>query len=314
MTTALDVTPSAENGTDLATAVVFPGQGSQRAAMAAAWVDHPAFARWTEADEALRRDVTRLGVDADADELRSPASCQVALFVHHAVLFDAWRRAGGTAAVVAGHSLGEYSALYAAGVLSFDAALRLVDVRARATEDAARANPGGMIACLGCSPDDIAQACRRAGTHMANDNAPGQIAVAGSGVGLDRFTQEMASRPGRTVRLDVGAAYHSPAMAPAVDVLGAALDAAAFADGKVPVVGNVDARVHHRAADWPALLRRQLTSPVRWRETMITLRAMGVEGVVELGASPVLTGLAKRTDPSLQRSFIGTPHDLGTPA
>lgn len=314
MRTALDVAPSAENGTDIATAVVFPGQGSQRAAMAAAWVDHPAFARWAEADEVLRRDVTRLGTDADADELRSPASCQVALFVHHAVLFDAWRRAGGTAAVVAGHSLGEYSALYAAGALSFDAALRLVDVRARATEEAARVNPGGMVACLGCSPQDVVQACQGSGAHVANDNAPGQIAVAGSDAALERFTDEIASRSGRTMRLQVGAAYHSPHMAPAVDVLGEALDAAAFADGEVPVVANVDARVHHRAADWPALLRRQLTSPVRWRETMITLRGMGVEGVVELGASPVLTGLAKRTEPSLQRRFIGIPHDLGTPA
>ena len=314
MTSALDTTDRRAKEIGLATAVVFPGQGSQRPGMAAAWVGDPAFARWDEADALLGRDVTRLGLDADAEELRVPAICQVALFVHHAVVFDAWRRSGAPPVAIAGHSLGEYSALYAAGVLSFAAALRLIDVRARATQDAARINPGGMVACLGCSAEDIARACQRAGAHVANDNAPGQVVVAGSDAALDRVAAELADRPGRVTRLEVGAAYHSPHMAPAVEVLGHALDDAVFADGDVPVVANVDAAAHHSARDWPTLLRGQLISPVRWRESILTLRRVGVEDVVELGSSPVLTGLTKRTDPSLRRRFVGGPQDLETPA
>lgn len=313
MTIALDA-DSRANQTGLATAVVFPGQGSQRPGMAAGWAHDPAFMRWGQADALLGRDVTRLGLDADAEQLRVPANCQVALFVHHAVMFDAWRRSGAPPVAVAGHSLGEYSALYAAGVLSFAAALRLVDVRARATQDAARTNPGGMVACLGCSAEDVARACQRAGAHLANDNAPGQVVVAGSDAALDRLAAELADRRGRVTRLEVGAAYHSPHMVPAVEVLGEALDTAAFADSGVPVVANVDAAAHRAARDWPTLLRRQLTSPVRWRESIVTLRSIGVEAVVELGSSPVLTGLIKRTDPSLQRRFVAGPQDLETPA
>jgi [acyl-carrier-protein] S-malonyltransferase len=296
------------------TAVVFPGQGSQRPGMALPWAGHAASARWAEADEVLGRDVTRLGTTADADELREPANCQVALFVHHAVLYDAWRSGAAVPHVVAGHSLGEYDALYAAGVLKFDTALRLVDVRARATQEAATASPGGMVACLGCDPDEVLAACHRAGTYVANDNAPGQMVVAGSPTALNTLMEALAASPGRVTRLDVGAAYHSPHMHPAVAPLSVALASAEFADGHVPVVANVDATVHGQGADWPDLLRRQLTSPVRWRETMGAIVASGAAAIVELGASPVLTGLAKRTAPALQRRFVTQPNDVAVAA
>lgn len=291
-------------------AVVFPGQGSQRPQMAQSWQDAPAFTRWAEADEVLGRDVTHLGLSAGADELREPANCQVALFVHHAVIHESWRRAGGSAAVTAGHSLGEYNALVAAGVLDFADALRLVDVRATATQAAAIQRPGGMLACLGGDEDAVRAACREAGAHIANDNAPGQLVVSGTDDALRRVAEQAAAARAKAVRLDVGAAYHSPHMEPAVETLGAALDATVFRDTHVPVVANADAQLHTAAGDWPALLRTQLTSPVRWRATVATMAAAGVEEVVELGAAPVLTGLVKRAAPKLRRRNVNTPDHL----
>lgn len=294
-----------------AIALVFPGQGSQQEGMAREWQDHEAFARWAEADELLGRDVTRLGLDAPADELREPVNCQVALFVHHVVVLEAWGAAGGAEPVaVAGHSLGEYNALVAAGVLDFAGALRLVDARARLTQQAADAQPGTMVACLGFDVEQVREACAEAGAHLANDNATGQVVAAGSKPTLDRLKELLASERGKVVDLKVGAAYHSPHMARAVEPFAAVLDATGFADAAVPVIANVDAAPHTVAGEWPALLREQLVAPVRWRETVGTLKAMGAAEVVELGASPVLTGLVKRTDRSLGRRNIVKPEDL----
>jgi [acyl-carrier-protein] S-malonyltransferase len=291
-------------------AVVFPGQGSQRPGMAAAWMDHPAAARWSDADAVLGRNVTRLGLEADADELRDPVNCQVALYVHHAVLLDAWRAAGGSPAIAAGHSLGEYSALLAAGILPFEEGLQLVDRRARATDIAAAQNPGGMVACLGGDTDVLRAACDAAGVFIANDNAEGQLVVAGSHDALDAFAVVAADGGARVRRLDVGAAYHSPFMRAAVPLFEPALTAMTFLDGAIPVVANVDAAPHRHARDWPALLRAQLTAPVRWRESVQSLAQAGTRSLVELGASAVVTGLAKRIAPQLERSAVLAPSDL----
>ena len=292
-------------------ALVFPGQGSQRPQMASPWRSHPAFARWDEAGELLGRNVVRLGTEAPAEELRDPVNCQIALFVHHAVLLEAWRGRGGTADVCAGHSLGEYSALLAAGIVSFADGLRLVEQRAVATGTAARLRPGGMVVCLGGDAAALREACAQAGAFVANDNADGQLVVAGGDAALERFAN--LARGARIRRLEVGAAYHSPHMAPAVAPFGEALDAAQVRDGTIPVISNVDARLHQRADEWPRLLREQLTTPVRWRETVLAMVAGGVGEVVELGASAVLTGLVKRTSPALGRSSVSAPDDLDTP-
>jgi [acyl-carrier-protein] S-malonyltransferase len=298
-----------------AVALVFPGQGSQAESMARPWTGHPATARWAEADEILGRDVSRLGLDAPADELREPAKCQLALFVHHIVLLGAWRAAGGAEPVaVAGHSLGEYDALVAAGALNFADGLRLVDARAERTQQAADAAPGSMVACLGFAVEVVAEACSQSGAYVANDNAPGQIVVAGSSRALARLTELLSADGGgdrgKVRPLNVGAAYHSPHMDTAVKPFGQSLEAAAFADASVPVVANVDAQPHTAAGEWPDLLRRQLTAPVRWRETVTTLAGLGVDEVVELGATPVLTGLVKRSDRSLGRRTVSLPEDL----
>ncbi|CAN5216639.1 MAG: ACP S-malonyltransferase [Euzebyales bacterium] len=293
------------------TALVFPGQGSQRPQMAAPWRDHPGFARWAEADEVLGRDTTRLGLEADADELRAPASCQVALFVHGAVVLEGWLAAGGAEPVAAaGHSLGEYDALAAAGVLSFADGLRLVDARARHTQAAADASPGTMVACLGFDVDDVRAAAGEFGAHIANDNAPGQVVVAGARRALAALRDRLSEAGGKVISIDVGAAYHSPHMESAVQPFGEALDAAGFAEAAVPVVANVDARPHTAAAEWPHLLRAQLTAPVRWRETVGTLAGLGVTEIVELGASAVLTGMVKRIDRDLDRRTVTRPEEL----
>ncbi len=294
-------------------ALVFPGQGSQREGMAVPWADEPSFARWREADRILGRDVARLGLNASADELREPAACQVALFVHGVVVLEAWRARGGPEPVaVAGHSLGEYVSLVAAGVLGFADGLSLVHARATATQRAAQARPGTMVACLGYDVEVVATACGEAGAHLANDNAPGQVVVAGGPEALERLRAALSGAPGRgrVVPLEVGAAYHSPHMAPAVEPFSEVLEGAAFADARMPVVANVDALPHAGAGEWPTLLRQQLVRPVRWRETVGALRVLGTGTVVELGATAVLTGLVKRTDRSLVRRVVTTPEDL----
>jgi [acyl-carrier-protein] S-malonyltransferase len=294
-----------------ALALVFPGQGSQRPGMAAPWRDHPAFGRWAEADEVLGRDVTRLGLDADDAELREPARCQVALFVHAVVVLDAWRGTDPPAPVaVAGHSLGEYPALVAAGALSFADGLRLVDARARHTQAAADAGPGSLVACLGFALDVVEAACAAVGAHVANDNAPGQVVVAGGHEQLAALKDELADATGKVRDLNVGAAYHSPLMTPAVEPFTAALAAATFRDSEIPVIANVDAEAHTDGAGWPERLALQLTAPVRWRETVTTLAQLGATDLVELGASAVLTPMAKRIDRSLGRRAITTPEEL----
>lgn len=296
-------------------ALLFPGQGSQQPGMGEPWRHHPAFARWAEADAALGEDLTRLALTADADELRRPRACQLALFVHGVVLADAWRAATDAApAAVAGHSLGEYVALVAAGAVSFADALSLVEVRARACEAAADADPGGLIACLGVDRDALESACEAAGAHIANDNAPGQVVVAGRPQALERVRAELADAGGRLVDVDVGAAYHSPLMQPAVEPLRAALEPTAFAGRHDPVVANVDATPHTDGAGWTDRLAAQVVSPVRWRETIERLRDDGVTAVVELGASTPLSGMVKRTDRSLARQAVTAPDDLPSPA
>lgn len=292
-------------------ALVFAGQGSQRPGMALPWRAHPAFARWEEADDTLGMAVSRLGAHADEEELRDPLRCQLALFVHQAVLAEAWAATvDAPPALAAGHSLGEYNALVAAGVLGFADGLRLVHARAAATAAAAAATPGGMTACVGVPAADVTRCADIAGVHVCNDNAPGQLVVAGDHDALERFAALLADGPGTVRPLAVGAAYHSPAMEAAVPRFMHALIQAPFADARLPVIANVDATAHTVADDWRRLLARQLVHAVRWRQTVLAMESAGLTRQVELAASPVLTGLAKRTAPQLDRCFVDTPQAL----
>ncbi|MFN8039369.1 MAG: ACP S-malonyltransferase [Acidimicrobiales bacterium] len=292
----------------------FPGQGSQRPAMGEPWTATPSWAVVDEVAEATGRDLAALLLRTEADELTATRNAQLATFAVSLVALDATRRAGVDAAMVAGHSLGEYTALVAAGVLSPADGARLVAARGDAMQAAADARPGTMAAVLGATAEDVAGACAATGADvwLANDNAPGQAVVAGDPAAIDAAGdafREVGAK--KVVALPVGGAFHTPFMAPAAEQLGSALAAASWQPGTIPVVANVDAARHEPGgADWSELLARQLTSPVRWREGLVALAAAGATALVEIGPGGVLTGLAKRTVPDLARTSVASPDDL----
>ncbi|MBA2624365.1 MAG: ACP S-malonyltransferase [Acidimicrobiia bacterium] len=297
--------------------LTFPGQGSQHPGMGAAWAGTESWAVVGRASEVAGRDLAALLLDADANELRATRNAQLATYVTSLVVLDALRRAGlPDPEVVAGHSLGEYTALTAAGALGVDDGVRLVTARGEAMQAAADERPGTMAALLGLDVDGAEAACAEApdAAWVANDNAPGQVVVAGTTEGVATATAAAKARGARKVlALPVGGAFHTPLMASAATALGAALGAASFATPEVPVVANVDAVPHADAEGWPALLVDQLTAPVRWRP--------GIEGVaadtrpddltiLEVGPGGVLTGMAKRIVPGVRVASVADPTDV----
>ncbi len=292
----------------------FPGQGSQRPAMGEPWTATPSWAVVDELAEATGRDLGALLLRTEADELTATRNAQLATFAVSLVALDAARRAGLEPQVVAGHSLGEYTALVAAGVLSPADGARLVAARGDAMQAAADVRPGTMAAVLGATAADVAAACAGTGAEvwLANDNAPGQAVVAGDPAAIEAAGDAFrAAGAKKVMALPVGGAFHTPFMAPAAERLGAALTSTAWGPGTVPVVANVDAALHRPGdADWSELLARQLTSPVRWREGLEVLAAGGATALVEIGPGGVLTGLAKRTVPDVARVAVGGPDDL----
>jgi [acyl-carrier-protein] S-malonyltransferase len=293
-------------------AVVFPGQGSQRPGMGSPWVGTPSWQAIEAVSEVLARDVGALLLEADAATLQATRNAQVAAFALGLVLLDAARRNGLEWQAAAGHSLGEYTALVASGTLGLEDAARLVGERAEAMQDAADTAPGTMAAILALESEVVAECCEEAGGEawMANDNAPGQIVVAGTPGGVDAASAAAKQRGGKVLSLSVGGAFHTPLMASAQPRLDAALATAAFRDGDLPVVANVDAAAHHHASDWPGLLGAQLCQPVRWRESVLSLQRLGVTRVIELGPGAVLSGMIKRIAPDLDRVPLAAPADF----
>ena len=294
-------------------AFTFPGQGSQKPGMGQPWMDHPSWELVDEASDACGRDVAKLLLDADADELKLPRNTQLATFMLSMVVLDAIERTGLEPAIVAGHSLGEYTALTAVGAIDFADAVNLVSTRGEAMQDAADINPGTMVALLGIEDDDADAACRRADgdAWVANYNAPGQIVIAGEAGALERAgaaAKDLGCK--RVVALAVGGAFHTPYMAPARDRLRAALASARLTDLTVPVVANIDARAHVLAADWATLLSAQLVSPVRWKQSVQTMADTGISTFIELGPGSVLTGMAKRIVPDARAISVSTPDDV----
>jgi [acyl-carrier-protein] S-malonyltransferase len=293
-------------------AVIFPGQGSQKPGMGAPWAGTPSWAAVGLVSDVLGRDVGALLLDADGPALQATRNAQVASFALGLVILGAARSAGLGWVAAAGHSLGEYTALVAAGVLTPEDAARLVGQRAEAMQAAADAAPGTMAAVLGLDADGVQASCDAAGGQawIANDNAPGQIVVAGTHEGVAAATAAAKGRGAKVMPLAVGGAFHTPLMASAQARLDAALAAAPFADGVTPVVTNVDAAPHRAAADWPGLLSAQLCSPVRWREGILGLQDLGVTRIIELGPGGVLSGMVKRTAPDIERLSLATPEDV----
>jgi [acyl-carrier-protein] S-malonyltransferase len=291
----------------------FPGQGSQRPAMGESWRDHPSWELVREASDIVGRDVGRLLLEADADELTATRNSQLATFVLSLVVLDAVERLGVQPARAAGHSLGEYTALVAAGALGFDDGVRLVAERGDAMQAAAEEHVGTMAAVLGLDDDQVELACvaTEGEVWVANFNAPGQVVIAGEPGAVAR-AGEAAKRLGakRTLALPVSGAFHTPHMAPALERLEKAIDAADLRAPDVPVQANVDAAPHLDPADWSRLLRDQLTSPVRWRQILYELHDAGVSTFLELGPGSVLTGMAKRTVKGAHTLSVAEPHDL----
>jgi [acyl-carrier-protein] S-malonyltransferase len=294
-------------------AFTFPGQGSQRSGMGHAWVEHPSWEVAAEASEIAGRDLTALLLDAPMEELTRTANAQLATFVMSLVVLDAVERLGLFPAACAGHSLGEYTALVASGSLSLSDGTRLVIERGNAMQAAADSQPGTMAALIGIADDDAEAACQRAedDVWVANYNAPGQVVIAGTEAGIRTATdraKELGAK--KVLPIPVSGAFHTQLMLPARARLRETLDSVQFHSPEVPVIANVDARVHTDPAEWPGLLSAQLCSPVRWRQSLEALSGRGATVLAELGPGGVLTGMVRRTIPDVRGVAVAVPSDL----
>jgi len=281
--------------------------------MGRAWLEHPSWEVVEEASAAAGRPIAHLLLDADKDELTLTANAQLATFVLSLVILDAIERVGIEPTACAGHSLGEYTALAASGALGFEDGVRLVVERGEAMHHAAQERPGTMAAVLGADDDAVEAACHRAEGEVwvANYNAPGQVAIAGTAEAVataGAIAKELGAK--KVLPFPVAGAFHTALMAPARAWLRKALSDTLFTAPEVPVVANVDARTHDAPGDWPALLSAQLCSPVRWRQSLETLAGLGATRLVEVGPGGVLTGLARRTLPEATSVSVAAPDDL----
>jgi [acyl-carrier-protein] S-malonyltransferase len=297
-------------------AYLFPGQGSQYVGMGQALCQaHPeAQAVFAQADDALGGSLTRFCFEGPDDLLTDTVNAQPAILTASIAALEVMKARGvyQTPAFVAGHSMGEFSALVAAGSLSFVDALHLVRERGRLMKLAGDRSPGGMAAVIGLDVEKLAAVCDEARQEtggviqIANDNCPGQTVISGDKASL-ALALEKAEAAGarKVVRLAVSIASHSPLMAVIVEEFAIAVDAAPITDAAIPLVANVSASPITRADDIRAELKAQLTSSVRWTESMRYLIAQGVTRVVEIGPKNVLTGLMKRIERRVERVNVG---------
>jgi [acyl-carrier-protein] S-malonyltransferase len=304
------------------TILVFPGQGSQKVGMGRAWADESAAARRTfeEADEVLGEPLSRLIWEGPEDELTLTANTQPAILTVSTAIHRALAERGVdlAPAAVAGHSLGEYSALVAAGALDFAAALALVRRRGELMQRAVPPGEGAMAAILGLDRPMVegvvadASAAGDGVVTVANDNSPGQTVIAGAAAAVERAMALATERGARRVtRLPVSAPFHSPLMAPAREGMTPYLAAADFRDPAVPVVVNVDARPVSRGDELRDALVRQIDAPVRWVESIeLAVRRFGADRFVEIGPGSVLAGLIKRIATGARTVSLGEPAAL----
>ncbi len=299
------------------TAMIFPGQGSQSVGMGRALAEQFPTARelFERADAELGRSLSRLCWEGPEEELKLTVNTQPALYVTSAAALAVLRSEGIAPSIVAGHSLGEYSALYAAGVFDFETGLRLVQARGKAMFEAGQARPGTMAALLNLEGDVVADICQRASQKgvvvPANWNSPGQIVVSGDPDGVAeavKLAQEAGSR--RSVMLPVSGAFHSPLVEPAVRVMEEELAKAELRAPQCQFVANVSAALVEDVEEIRRGLAQQIVSCVRWSESVQTMAGAGARTFVEVGSGKVLTGLLKRIDKDLAGVSFGTPEDL----
>jgi len=288
-------------------AFVFPGQGSQALGMMNGFAAHPLVREtFAEASDALGDDLWQLVEDGPAEALSLTTNTQPVMLTAGVAIYRAWLASGGAKpTVVAGHSLGEYTALVAAGALAFADAVPLVRFRAQAMQDAVPPGVGAMAAIMGGDDDAVAAACTEAAqgqvVEPVNFNAPGQVVIAGHREAVERAIA-LAKQKGakRGVLLPVSAPFHSSLLKPAADKLAARLAQVTFAPPVIPVIHNVDVAEHSAPDAIRAALAQQAASPVRWTATVQHMAALGVTHVVECGPGRVLAGMNKRIADSIE--------------
>lgn len=282
------------------TAYVFPGQGAQFVGMGKDLYDNNPEARemFEKANEVLGFRITDLMFNGTEEDLKQTKVTQPAIFLHSVILAKSLGD-GFKPDMVAGHSLGEFSALVAAGAMSFEDGLRLVATRAMAMQKACEANPSTMAAVLALPDEKVEELCAEVDDIVApaNYNCPGQVVISGTNAGIDAACEKMlAAGARRALKLKVGGAFHSPLMAPAKEELTRAIDATEFKMPVCPVYQNVDGKPHTNPEEIKANLIEQLTAPVRWTQDVQAMIADGATDFVELGPGKVLQGLVSKID------------------
>ena len=307
-------------------AFVFPGQGSQAVGMLNGWGDHPAVVQTLqEASDALGEDVARLIQDGPKEQLALTTNTQPVMLVAGVAAWRVWRAEGGALpAAVAGHSLGEYSALVASGVLTLAQAAPLVRLRAAAMQEAVPVGTGAMAAILGLDATKVIAGCAEVTAAMAangannmeiveavNFNDPAQTVIAGSKAAVEKACEVLkAAGAKRALPLPVSAPFHSSLMKPAAEKLRAALAQTVLAAPHIPVLNNVDVAVQQDADAIRDALYRQAFGPVRWVECVQALKARGITHVIECGPGKVLAGLVRRIDAELTGAALYDPATL----
>lgn len=294
-------------------AIVFPGQGTQQPGMGAPWRDHPAWRVIDEAEAAFGEPLAHLVLDAGPDELARTREAQLAVLLTSLVAWAAVREQVPAPVSFAGHSLGQVTALIAAGVLPLDAGVRFAARRAELTQAAADANPGRMAALLGATVEQAEDACTAApdACWVANDNAPGQVVIAGTPEGVDAGSaraKELGVK--RVTALNVGGAFHTPLMDPAAAALVAEVVDVELGTPGAPIVSNHDGQPYGDGPGWRDRLPEHVRVPVRWRTSMETMAALGASSLLEVGHGSMIAGLAKRTIPDVPVRNVATPGDL----
>lgn len=299
------------------TSLVFPGQGAQKIGMGADFAQHGAArALFEEADDVLQFNLSKLMFEGEQDTLNLTENTQPALLLAGVAALkvledEAEKTVPELCAAVAGHSLGEYTALVAAGVLSFADGIRLVRLRGQAMQKAVPVGKGKMAASLGLDNAQVADVAKQCGVFVANDNSNGQVVLSGEAEKIDAACvalKEAGAR--RAVVLPVSAPFHCPLMAPAADVMAEAFEGTTFNKPVVPVVANVTAAYVNEGDAFKQLLTEQVTGGVRWRESMVAMAENDITQLIELGCGNVLSGLASRCDERLAASPMRTVEDI----
>ncbi|MEQ9968312.1 ACP S-malonyltransferase [Pectobacterium carotovorum] len=299
-------------------AMVFPGQGSQTVGMLAELAaEYPIVTEtFAQASEALGYDLWQLTQQGPAEELNKTWQTQPALLTASVAIWRVWQQQGGkTPALMSGHSLGEYSALVCAGVLDFQQAVRLVELRGKLMQEAVPEGTGAMYAIIGLDNEAIAKACEESAQGQVvspvNFNSPGQVVIAGNKDAVERAGAACkAAGAKRALPLPVSVPSHCALMEPAAKKLAVALESVTFNSPVIPVVNNVDARIETTPEAIRDALVRQLHCPVRWTDCVEFMASQGIESLLEVGPGKVLTGLTKRIVDTLTAAAVNDPASL----